>query len=81
MLTGGLNVWLAISHLGLKIRKSASGDPGDLDLAVSTQKMEGSMWSCHQDKVYQFQDEDMKGGKAGTFEILPTLTNFSIAYL
>lgn len=44
-LTGGLNVCEATSHLGLKIRRSASGVPDVFDLAVSTQKMDGSMWS------------------------------------
>ena len=42
-LTGGLNVCDAISHLGLKIRKSASGVPGVFDFAVNTQKIDGSM--------------------------------------
>jgi hypothetical protein len=35
----------ATSQRGLKIRKSASGAVGSWDLAVRTQKMEGSMWS------------------------------------
>jgi len=38
-------VWDATSHRGEKIRKSARGAVGSLDLAVRTQKMEGSMWS------------------------------------
>ena len=42
---GGRNVRDAISHLGLKINRSARGVPGVLDLAVSTQKIDGSMWS------------------------------------
>lgn len=41
--TGGRKVWEAISHLGLKIKKSARGVPGVLDLAVRTQNIEGSM--------------------------------------
>ena len=44
-LTGGLNVPVATSHRPLKMRKSASGAPGVFDLAVRTQKIEGSMWS------------------------------------
>jgi hypothetical protein len=38
-------VWLATSHLGLKIRKSASGAAGSRLGAVKTQKIDGSMWS------------------------------------
>lgn len=38
-------MWLATSHLGLKMRKSASGADGSREGAVSTQKMDGSMWS------------------------------------
>lgn len=38
-------MWFATSQRGLKMRRSASGVPGVFDLAVSTQKMEGSMWS------------------------------------
>ena len=34
-----------MSHLGLKIKKSARGVPGVFDFAVRTQKMDGSMWS------------------------------------
>ena len=41
--TGGRNVPVATSQRPLKIRKSARGTPGVFDLAVSTQKMEGSM--------------------------------------
>jgi hypothetical protein len=48
-LTGGLKVFEATSHLGLKIKKSARGTPGALDFAVRTQKMEGSMWSLEMD--------------------------------
>ena len=50
----------ATSQRGLKMSRSVSAWCGIFDLAVSTQKMEGSMWS---------------------FEMLPTFTNFSIAYL
>jgi hypothetical protein len=38
-------LWEATSHLGLKIKKSASGAAGSLDGAVKTQNMEGSIWS------------------------------------
>lgn len=35
----------ATSHLGEKMSRSANGVFGSRDLAVSTQKMEGSIWS------------------------------------
>lgn len=38
-------MWLATSHLGEKIRKSASGAARSREGAVRTQKMDGSMWS------------------------------------
>lgn len=38
-------MWLATSQRGEKIKKSARGAVGSRDLAVRTQKMEGSMWS------------------------------------
>lgn len=44
--TGGRYVWDATSQRGLKIKKSARGVPGVLDLTVKTQNIEGSMWSC-----------------------------------
>lgn len=41
--TGGRNVCDATSQRGEKIKKSARGTPGVFDLAVRTQKIEGSM--------------------------------------
>jgi hypothetical protein len=35
----------ATSHLGEKVRKSANGAVRSRDLAVSTQKIDGSIWS------------------------------------
>jgi hypothetical protein len=42
----------AISHLGLKINRSARDVPGVLDLAVRTQKIDGSIWSLEIDPTF-----------------------------
>lgn len=75
-------MWLATSHLGLKIRKSASGAVVSRDGAVRTQKIEGSMWSTvNYSIVRTARPVGEENVEKFVPEIEPTLTNFVRSYL